>query len=114
MCSLGNSWVNVTLLKTHLTLKNNREATLTVKYLGFGDGDDGDGGGGGERHDGAVDGAVRVVGARLVGDTRGQLRGIRNGTSINLSRWNTYLHLISIDSKALSLQIFGTINQNLR
>ena len=46
-------------------------------------GDVGGGGGGKrERHDGLVDGAVRVVGARLVGDTRGQLKG--NSISLNL------------------------------
>merc|ERR1719384_43733 len=51
--------------------------------LGIGDGDDGDGGGGGvgQRHDSAVDIAVGVVGARLVGNASGKLHGDSGGDS---------------------------------
>lgn len=44
-------------------------------YLRVGDGDDGDSGGGGvgQRDDSAVDVAVGVVGASLVGDASGKL-----------------------------------------
>ena len=54
-----------------------RSRVVAERVGGAAAGGDVGGGGGGERerHDGLVDGAVRVVRARLVGDTRGQLRG---------------------------------------
>merc|ERR1719384_2433577 len=58
-----------------------RRRVIAEGVSGAAAGGDVGGGGGGERerHDGLVNGAVRVVRARLVGDTRGQLYGDGGG-----------------------------------
>ena len=66
----------------HVGVVRGRVVAERVRGAAAGGDVGGSGGGKRERHDGLVDGAVRVVRARLVRDTRGQLQ--RNSISLNL------------------------------